>query len=160
MWGRKKEANAAPLHPPSLYDPTIDPCDLRILCYSRFSNDPWFDLRKVFGSQYSPFINHASLRPALCALALCFKKRFLSDKVQIEGTPEKYISQAQRSLIQKQSCPTTIDEGDLFAAFLLSFTQRRLDHRFMIHCRGAISIMRHLLTAASGDYARFELGVQ
>ena len=94
-----------------------------------------------FAFVYGPSISHPTLQHAVCAIGA--SSLFGPDEVKVGG----YTMRACQALRYRLSNPAEIDEGDLFASFLLAMDSA-VAHRdqYKMHVQGFVSIMNHLHT--------------
>ena len=107
-----------------------------------------FALLKFFVRAYGQSIVRSCLRYALVTLAFSYGMD------RSEADAGYYYGRTLRSLQRRLNDPSTIDEGDLFTAFLLSLTNVIPSARF-VHVLGTCSIMKHLVTQASNYSSKY-----
>ena len=133
----------------SLYDPSIDPESRHILqrAYAEANGPPRNEIRLLkllqkFASVYGTSICHSSLREAV---VLYCRQRWHETRTCLP----KLIEQQTRAFHELQvrlNEPEKLDEGDLFAAFLLThhFFCLKQHDKGMMHLRGLFTIMQFL----------------
>lgn len=148
--------------PVSNYDPRIDATDVSILqhayeeaCNVNHKELIFLRLFRRFSYVYGHSIKHPSLREAV--LLYC---RGIWDDTW--GSCEEIIKQDSRAFHAMQvrlNEPATVNEGDLFAAFLLAHHHLRSNEysEGMENVRGLFTLMGYLYDSAGRSLSGFEL---
>lgn len=104
------------------------------------------DLLRKFRVIFGPSISSLSLRHAILALAAT-----LSPFTELGNNREAHTESSCRALMTVR---TTVDEADLFAAFLLALVScvRGDFSTFLIHLKGVAALMNELVKSSSNGY--------
>jgi hypothetical protein len=156
-----EESLALTRPPPTAMDEVISQQDVHLLefaysdIFERAGGSIMGSLLKKFATIFSPAINSSSLRHATLAFAIAFTPPTFFDEERLEY----HSNQACKVFLTKT--PATLDETDLFAAFLLTFlacVYRDL-FRFGIHLKGFVAILKELRNKEIKDRKASQLGI-
>ena len=139
---------------PTAIDQAICPQDVMLLQYVYSDEFAWHgfgwsmllvDLLRKFRVIFGPSIGSSSLRHAMLALAAT-----LSPFTELGNNREAHTETSCRALM---TIRTTIDEADLFAAFLLALVScvRGDFSTFLIHLKGVAALLNELARKASSN---------
>jgi hypothetical protein len=156
-----EESLALTRPPPTAMDEVISQQDVHLLefaysdIFERAGGSIMGSLLKKFATIFSPAINSASLRHATLAFAIAFTPPTFFDEERLEY----HSIQACKVFLIKT--PATLDESDLFAAFLLTFLACVYKDlfRFGIHLKGFVAILKELRNKAIKDSEASRLGI-
>lgn len=153
-----------PLKPITRYDPTINQEELYGLLY--IHDYPVIIRGRIIATllanrifaHYDRSIVHRGLRYALLAHAY-----WLDHSTMSTGGAQstRYINQACQTLRRKLDDPGTVDEGDLFCAFLVAMWYENESFKghnpyaaaaFATNAEGVLAIMQHLFTTRNDEF--------
>jgi hypothetical protein len=147
QWGQKKEQSLAVARPiPTANDEVIRSQDVLLLQYGYSDTFFWAGgtlmsgLLRKFAFVFSPAINDASLRHAM----LAFIAAYLPSDIDYYERIVVHSELCGKELMSKN--PATLNEADLFAAFLLTWVSciRKDVLAFRIHLKGFSAILEEL----------------
>lgn len=150
--------------PLTIYDPSIDPEDVYILqsAYSEASNPTHpqqnvFRLFQKFSLVYGPSILHPSLRHTVVTFCMRWLPYLNHGFFEMDGR----VQSARRALRHRLSDVTKIDEGDMFASFLLALhgIEGCKYNEAKIHVQGFINLMIHLYNKARKQLNFYPLSI-
>jgi hypothetical protein len=134
---------------PSHYNPSVDSKYLRLLEWvyrNEFSPSLHgatrvFALIQKFTGLYGPSVLHPSLRYAVCAYSAFSHS---GPPEYDEYNTEEFVQRTRAVLKQRFNDITLLDEGDLFAVFLLAMCESDELDSFYIHLEGFVSFLEFL----------------
>jgi hypothetical protein len=162
LWGEKMEEALALTRPlPTAMDEVISQQDVQLLQFAYSDVFEWTggsimgSLFKKFAMIFSPALNSGSLRHA----TLAFATAFIPPAVFDEDRLEYHSNQACKVFLTKT--PATLDESDLFAAFLLTFLACIYGDlfRFGVHLNGFLAILKEMQSRSRNDREASRLGI-
>ena len=156
-----EESLALTRPPPTAMDEVISQQDVHLLefaysdIFERAGGSIMGSLLKKFATIFTPAINSGSLRHATLAFAIAFTPPSFFDEERLEY----HSMQACKVFLTKT--PATLDESDLFAAFLLTFLASiyRDRFRFGIHLKGFVAILKELRNKTIKNSQASRLGI-
>ena len=158
QWGPVTESRHTVLKSITIYDESIEPEEVYLLdaLYSNVlsplcGRTNFTQLSRIFAGVYGQSLRHdGGLRHAV--IAIVAPDQPWSSRASASTLTLEHLEVAYRAQISRLDHPDSVDEGDLFVAYLLAMGAVGRLGNFEAHANGVISIMKHLCQRRLDDY--------